>query len=629
MVIAKKANQKKSLFKKGHAAWNKQKLEDNPTLTDKSDSSIETENSSSICPSSSNSDTESSIFVRPPKTIFEEAVRTQANWAGCKSNDVIILPSKLRPRKQDDEYVSGVPDQEQNENVIVNVMKLSELIAVFLNHTSCTTPQPAVEIYKRSGLCITVTVSCKQCSFVSQPVEMFQRIPHPNKPGVNPGMLNEAVAIPVVKTKCGAGDVAFMLACLNIKPPSMKLICQKVNGLSDTVTEMNEQSMVENQKFVKDVNNLLGHDEYVDVETDTSYNNRPQAGGEAATQSFTPLVELNTTQKRTLSLDTKNKLCNKRKFCEHQNESCKKNYCDEESISSSEAKSAKKNLEKVNSGQILKINSVTCDASAQLSKTVREVSENFGYTIRHYTCFIHKMRTLQKNVKNMKLNRTPPNTSREIFLQRLATCIRARVRLELVRIKKRYLAEELFCNKAMAAVENIVPCFSGRHRNCQKNSMVCIAHLASYTTKFLPYGKHLDLISEDEQKLTDILNKSLSFDVLHKISRLLNTNKSESLHHRVFTYAPKNTVWSRNFSALCHSAVHSATFGTGRSALLIAKKIGVKYSKRDPMFWYMVKRDDRDRSYSLLKKTPHYKLKRYNSRKKKCQRITLPNEITE
>lgn len=48
--------------------------------------------------------------------------------------------------------------------------------------------------------------------------------------------------------------------------------------------------MKENQQYV---NNLLDHDNFIDVETDTSYNNRPQAGGESAAQSFTPLVNQN------------------------------------------------------------------------------------------------------------------------------------------------------------------------------------------------------------------------------------------------------------------------------------------------------------------------------------------------
>ena len=150
--------------------------------------------------------------------------------------------------------------------------------------------------------------------------------------------------------------------------------------------------------------------------------------------------------------------------------------------------------------------------------------------------------------------------------------------------------------------------------------------MATYSPKFLPYGKHLDLISEDEIKLKAILEKSLSLEILHKISRLLNTNKSESLHHRVFTYAPKNSIWSRNFPALCHSAVHSATFGTGRSALLIAKAIGLKYSKMDPIFQHMAKRDDSDRYHLALKQTPRYKAIRYLNRKKKCQRINIHND---
>lgn len=48
--------------------------------------------------------------------------------------------------------------------------------------------------------------------------------------------------------------------------------------------------MKENQQYV---NNLLDHDNFIDVETDTAYNNTPQAGGESAAQSFTPLVNQN------------------------------------------------------------------------------------------------------------------------------------------------------------------------------------------------------------------------------------------------------------------------------------------------------------------------------------------------
>lgn len=42
-----------------------------------------------------------------------------------------------------------------------------------------------------------------------------------------------------------------------------------------------------------------------------------------------------------------------------------------------------------------------------------------------------------------------------------------------------------------------------------------------------------------------------------KIYKLSSSNECESLHQRVFTYAPKNTTWARNLTALCHSYLYS------------------------------------------------------------------------
>lgn len=44
-----------------------------------------------------------------------------------------------------------------------------------------------------------------------------------------------------------------------------------------------------------------------------------------------------------------------------------------------------------------------------------------------------------------------------------------------------------------------------------------------------------------------------------------------ALYHREFTYAPKCTVRTRNFTSLCHSAVHPSKIGTGKSSLSLAK----------------------------------------------------------
>lgn len=112
------------------------------------------------------------------------------------------------------------------------------------------------------------------------------------------------------------------MSCLNINPPDSRGLQRKLNQMCDRVEAINEASMVENQQYVRRVNTLRGEGDAVDLETDTSYNNRPQAGFEAATQSFSPMVESSTPRKLVVSLQTANKLCCKRKCENHIN--CKK-----------------------------------------------------------------------------------------------------------------------------------------------------------------------------------------------------------------------------------------------------------------------------------------------------------------
>jgi hypothetical protein len=88
-------------------------------------------------------------------------------------------------------------------------------------------------------------------------------------------------------------------------------MCNRVEDINITLM------MIDNQRYIRRVNQLLSQGDEVDVETDTSYNNRPQAGFEAATQSFCPVVENNTSRKLVLALQMANKLCCKRNCLHH------------------------------------------------------------------------------------------------------------------------------------------------------------------------------------------------------------------------------------------------------------------------------------------------------------------------
>lgn len=188
---------------------------------------------------------------------------------------------------------------------------------------------------------------------------------------------------------------------------------------------------------------------------------------------------------------------------------------------------------------------------------------------------MHKLRNVQKHIRYTRLTSKLSGFDK-IYSLRLSTAVRARVRSELVKIKRYFKSTPLFVSHAQLAIRNIFPCLSGNHSNCRKYSVVCSAHLDSYNTNFLPYNKHIQLNRIDMLQLQAVLQGDFSRENLEKNSRLSTTNRSESLHHGVFTYAPKCTIWSRNFTSLCHSAVHSSTLGTGKSSLFLAKKVCIR-----------------------------------------------------
>ena len=118
--------------------------------------------------------------------------------------------------------------------------------------------------------------------------------------------------------------------------------------------------------------------------------------------------------------------------------------------------------------------------------------------------------------------------------------------------------------------------------------------------------------------LRGVLQKN-SHANLEKMSQLSTTNRAESLHHKVFTYAPKCTIWSRNFTGLCHSAVYSTTLGSGNHfsfQLLLVSSI----KKTNPIFRQMLKLDSSVMCHSKRKQSKQYKTSRHLSRKHKCSK---------
>lgn len=362
-----------------------------------------------------------------------------------------------------------------------------------------------------------------------------------------------------------------------------------------------------------DVNNQVPA---VDIEIDTSFNNRMQAGFEAATQSFTPVINANAGGFQVLDVHIANKLC-KIRDCSHDTDRCKKNYQTNSSIASTEPKFLKKAIEVLETSNI-QVRSVTTDGSAALKKVIREHRR----PINHYVCFVHRMRTVQKRINQVKLAGNIGG-NKSCYMQKLSTAVRSRVKMELTRLGRITSQQEVFVRRGSLAMRNIIPCFSGRHAKCRNVSSVCNHHLAGYHTGYLPLSKHLNLTKENEEKLQATINNVLSEEELRRMVTLKTTNKCENLHGKLFTYAPKNTCWSRNFIGLGHSAVHSAILGNGRSTITLAKRIGLKYSNMSPMTSFLQDVDINTKYHRIYKSSLQYIKKRHYARKLKSMRRQL------
>ncbi|KAH3697696.1 hypothetical protein DPMN_085202 [Dreissena polymorpha] len=128
--------------------------------------------------------------------------------------------------------------------------------------------------------------------------------------------------------------------------------------------------MMHNQQYVHRVLQLSGKEAAADVQFDTSYASRPQGGFEKAKQSFAAVINAQyQAETCAVNSDRKQTQCAS-KTCAHNN--CSKNFPSQQSIASSERHLLLENLNNLDKKKILKIRSITTNASAQIGKALRD-----------------------------------------------------------------------------------------------------------------------------------------------------------------------------------------------------------------------------------------------------------------
>ena len=325
---------------------------------------------------------------------------------------------RLRPRATE----CNLSDTSEN---IADIGRLSDLLNAS-QAQKCGSKMEA-SACSRKGLCTSAQHSAKKCGFV---VDKAMTSDTKKQRGVPPGPpsrnLNQRLALAAAKTKAGPNDLAFILAALDIRPPSKETLRRHFDKVSDLIQDANQRSMEESQRLLRE------QTQNVDVETGI---NRPQRGMEAGTQSFAPIIDINTGV--ILNIETANKLC-PIPNCSHE-DGCKRSIRADVTISSTERSMALEILRSIERNNHLNVISVTSDASAQLMNTVRDHSRAVSRPITQYTCLIHKMRNLQKDMAAVKLSgnvQLSRGATRDIYVRQLVGCFRRRVYGEIVRIQR-------------------------------------------------------------------------------------------------------------------------------------------------------------------------------------------------
>ena len=517
---------------------------------------------------------------------------------------------RLRPRDRGTAE-DGTGVDLDDENLIVNKGFLGELLTI-VHQTTCGRGRIHVDLTRRQGLCVLVSLHCKLCNFKTKEMPLSSTIP--TQRGPDCGALNKMVGLAVLKTSLGVEEATNFLSCLNIRAPSKRTQQKYVNSVATSAIAVNNSQMEKSQQYVKELTSIAGVDNAADVQFDVAYASRPQGGCEKATQSYGAMVEHSTAQRLPLAIGVANKHCTIR-GCPHKD--CGR-YKPTKTISSSEKTLLGETLDRVDNLGHLKINSITTDASAQTAKAIRDYYNNKKkrrITI-HYLCFIHRLRTLGKHILHLDLKSIPKPFPKKKYLQQLASSVRSRVRRELVNLRTQRVTKEQIIRLGSVATSHILHCFSGDHQHCQQKSSVCIAHRTNFNTSHLPFNRHLELDENDLRQVQNKINRYFDSPGIADLPYLYNTNMCESLNAAVFKIAPKTAQFKRNWDGKCHSATHSWTVGTGRSTVEIASSAGIPVQTNSALYLKMRTKDKNRRYHSARQQTKKYKDGRFYRRKR-------------
>lgn len=551
-------------------------------------------------------------------------------------------PCLLRPAKHSK---SGITEmiQECSDEVCGNrIISVSLLLSGFsdfterhalhnqMNTTQCI-PEFAFQGSKEvvRGLCVQEYIMCNKCKFSYGPYRLYEYAGRLNTvKGRLPGKMNVQLQTAMTKLSMGYNQVIFLFAGIEVPPPSVQNMVKLANRISDVCKDVNKKTMLENQTTVARVMEMRGHSidkPFISAESDVAYNNPPKGRSmsQPGTQAYAPLIENVTDKKLVIAFSTASKHCatavSLRKLgvsveCPHHEGKCSATWPENVPMGNVETALAKSNAAFLEHVQVDKL---CTDNDSKLVNGTRQIFPG----VEKMDCTVHasrgQRRRLFKHPFSDQLYARYKVISKSNVNQILSAAVAKRCTAELQQAKTCIGDDKGFLKKVTQAKENIIDCFGGRHGKCRRHSFICKGTRASLHSilSSLPEQKWLLLSEKDTIVLAELLEYKLSPTMIMRQRDLLNTNKSEATHLRVFKSLPKSNTWLRNYEGRAHSAIHSATLGAAQSLREINKVIGAPMNAKTDKI--LDKIDKRHRYLEDLRKTAKSKSHRKQNTRRK------------
>lgn len=516
---------------------------------------------------------------------------------------------------------------------LVDSSKMSEAFnEAFRSHQEangdCQQPHLAVVSETKVGMCWKMSLGCTNCNFKMPPQKLYQEVQSPKR-GPNPAAPNVGLAVGLQDTPLGNTRARYLLASMDVPPPSRSCMQKKSNLCGEAVKQLNDRDMSQKLQQVKETHGNT--DGSVNIAMDGRYNSTVISSrkkmGQNASQAIGIACETMTDNQYIIAAAVQNKLCWTAAWmrgrglqvqCPGGHADCTANLHRQAPLSEYElGKTVGKQL----GVQGAFVRYVTTDGDARSASGIEDAIKLLEpmWTVERQADPTHLGQAQFRQCYSAKFSAGMfPAKTRERQQEQqkiLSQDIKCRCSLVLKELLKATAGDLSSMRRALPhVVRAMVKCYDGDCSSCRRYSYVCSGGVTTswwQRSMFLASHRltHLNLQESDKFLLQEIIKMKLSVSTIEELKLGTSTQKCEAVNRAISVSLPKNVNYSRNVHGRLASTVHRLNNGLAESASEKLKCVGVQLSPRTKSALKSMERaENYHKEYSVKEETVKRKL---------------------